>query len=90
MKPRILIVEDDTIIAAELEDRLQDLGYTVCGKTGAAENAVILAEGLSPDLVLMDIRLKAEMDGVEAAALIRANFDIPVIVTMLTLYLFLF
>jgi two-component system cell cycle sensor histidine kinase/response regulator CckA len=79
VKPHILIVEDDTIIAAELEDRLQEMGYQVCAKTGTAENAVILAEGLQPDLVLMDIRLKAEMDGVEAAARIRANFDIPVI-----------
>jgi len=79
VKPRILVVEDDTIIAAELEDRLQDLGYEVCAKTGTAENAIILTEGLQPDLVLMDIRLKAEMDGVEAAAIIRDNFDIPVI-----------
>ena len=79
MKPRILVVEDDTIIAAELEDRLLDLDYQVCAKTGTAENAVILAEGLQPDLVLMDIRLKAEMDGVEAAGIIRSNFDIPVI-----------
>jgi two-component system, cell cycle sensor histidine kinase and response regulator CckA len=79
MSPRILIVEDDTIIAAELEDRLKELGYDVCAKTGTAENAVMLAEGLQPDVVLMDIRLKAEMDGVEAAGIIRSKFDIPVI-----------
>ncbi|MGD8624837.1 MAG: response regulator [Anaerolineae bacterium] len=79
IRPRILIVEDDSIIAMELQDRLKDLEYEVCGKTGTAENAVILAEGLRPDLVLMDIRLKAAMDGVEAAGRIQAQFDIPVV-----------
>jgi PAS domain S-box-containing protein len=79
IRPRILIVEDDSIIAMELQERLRDLEYEVCGKTGTAENAVILAEGLRPDLVLMDIRLKAAMDGVEAAGRIQSQFDIPVV-----------
>ncbi|MBN1656818.1 MAG: response regulator [Anaerolineae bacterium] len=79
MQVRILIVEDDTLIAMELQDRLQDLGYSVCARTRTAEDAVILAEGLQPSLVLMDIRLRGAMDGVQAAALIRERFDIPII-----------
>jgi two-component system cell cycle sensor histidine kinase/response regulator CckA len=76
---RILIVEDDNIIAMELEDRLQALGYGVCAKTAFGEDAVAKAEELQPDLVLMDIRLKGAMDGVDAATEIRERFDIPVV-----------
>lgn len=76
---RILIVEDDNIIALELADRLQDLGYTVCGPVGFGEEAITQAGALRPDLVLMDIRLKGAIDGVEAAAAIRDRFDIPVV-----------
>jgi two-component system cell cycle sensor histidine kinase/response regulator CckA len=76
---RILIVEDDHIIALELKKRLQGLGYEVSAMTTSGENAVALAQDLLPDLVLMDIRLKGTMDGVEAASEIRARFDIPVV-----------
>ncbi|MFN2168660.1 MAG: ATP-binding protein, partial [Anaerolineae bacterium] len=75
----ILIVEDDNIIALELADRLQELGYRVCGQVGFGEDAIAQAGKLRPDLVLMDIRLKGPMDGVEAAAEIRGRFDIPVV-----------
>jgi two-component system cell cycle sensor histidine kinase/response regulator CckA len=78
-KPRILVVEDDSIIVMELENRLDDLGYGVCATTAYGEEAIQKAAELRPDLVLMDIRLKGTMDGVEAAAQIRAQYDIPVI-----------
>jgi two-component system cell cycle sensor histidine kinase/response regulator CckA len=76
---RILVVEDDSIIALELEDRLQILGYDVCAKSSSGEDAVKKANELRPDLILMDILLAGAMDGIEAAAEIRVRFDIPVV-----------
>ncbi len=78
-KAQILVVEDDHIIALELEDRLQVLGYAMCAVTSTGEDAINKAGELRPDLVLMDIRLRGAMDGVEAAAEIRSRFDIPVV-----------
>ena len=63
----ILVVEDEGIIAMELEARLQDIGYTVSATTGTGEEAIELADSTKPDLVLMDIMLKGKMDGIEAA-----------------------
>lgn len=76
---QILVVEDDPIIALELEDRLPEIGYAVCAVTPSGEVAVDRARQLCPDLVLMDIRLKGAMDGIEAAAEIRTQFGIPVV-----------
>ncbi len=75
----ILIVEDEVIVAADLDHKLDRLGYTVCGRTAYGEDAVALVRELGPDLVLMDIRLAGEMDGVEAAERIRRECDVPVI-----------
>lgn len=63
----------------ELKDRLRGLGYGVCAMTPSGEDAIIKASDLRPDLVLMDIRLRGELDGVEAASQIRERFDIPVV-----------
>ncbi|MGD9374733.1 MAG: response regulator [Anaerolineae bacterium] len=76
---RILIVEDDNIIALELEDRLRLLGYTVAGIVASGEAAIARAQETQSDLVLMDIRLRGGMDGVEAAGEIRRRWGIPVI-----------
>jgi two-component system cell cycle sensor histidine kinase/response regulator CckA len=76
---RILIVEDDNIIALELADRLRELGYSVCGQVASGEDAIAQAGELRPDLVLMDIRLKGALDGVQATAEIRDRFDLPVV-----------
>jgi len=78
-RAQILVVEDDSIIAMELEDRLYGLGYVVCATTAYGEEAIEKAAELGPDLVLMDIRLKGAMDGIEAAAEIRERYDIPVV-----------
>ncbi len=79
MAVRILIVEDQIIVARDEQHILETLGYTVVGAAATGEDAIKLAETLQPDLVLMDIMLKGEMDGVEAARHIRERFDIPVI-----------
>ena len=76
---QILVVEDDVIIVMELRDKLQSLGYAVAGVASYGEEAIAKAGETRPDLVLMDIKLKGEMDGVEAAEEIRERFDIPVI-----------
>ncbi len=76
---RILVVEDERIIARNLESRLKKLGHTVVGSVGGGAEAVRRADELRPDLVLMDIDLGGGMDGIEAAGLIRAAADIPVV-----------
>ncbi len=76
---QILVVEDEFVIAMELEDRLKGLGYDVLAVVDSGEKAIQKASKLRPDLVLMDIMLKGEMDGVEAADQIQTRFDIPVI-----------
>lgn len=75
----ILVVEDDSVNAAKIEHQLIKLGYSVAGVVGSGEEAVELAEKSRPDLVLMDIGLDGEMDGIETANLIRQRFAIPVI-----------
>ena len=76
---RILVVEDESIVAADIQDRLESLGYEVPDPVASGEKAVERAGLLRPDLVLMDIQLNGRMDGVEAADQIRQRFGIPVI-----------
>src|SRR6185436_1165545 len=76
---RILVVEDEFIVAADIQTRLESLGYDVPTTVASGEKAVEQAGALRPDLVLMDIQLKGRMDGVEAADQIRQRFGIPVI-----------
>ena len=78
-KAQILIVEDDGIVAMHIESQLKQLGYGVTGVVIYAEKAIEKVEEHNPDLVLMDIVLKGEMDGIEAAEIIRSRFDIPVV-----------
>jgi PAS domain S-box-containing protein len=72
-------VEDESIVAMNICDRLRDLGYEVAGVVSTGADALKIAEELDPDLVLMDIVLKGDMDGVATAEKIRNTFDIPVI-----------
>jgi PAS domain S-box-containing protein len=76
---RILIVEDEGILALDLQLRLQNLGYTVPDIVSTGEGAVLKAEETHPDLVLMDIMLQGKMDGVTAAEQIHSRLDIPII-----------
>ena len=64
---RVLIVEDETLIAMDLEAQLQNLGYRIVGVASSGEEALALTGSLMPDLVLMDIRLRGPMDGIEVA-----------------------
>jgi PAS domain S-box-containing protein len=78
-KARILVVEDSRVIAMELEDRLQALGYRLEAVVSSGEQAVKAAARARPDLVLMDIKLKGDVDGIEATTAIRADLDIPIV-----------
>ncbi len=75
----ILIVEDDPMLAAILQGRLKKLGYTVPTIAFSGEEALVKAGENHPALVLMDIVLEGQMDGIEAAHCIREQFDIPVV-----------
>lgn len=76
---KVLIVEDESIVAKDIQQSLEKLGYEVIGTAPTGENAVTLALEDHPDVVLMDIMLKGEKTGVEAADEIRSHLDIPVI-----------
>ncbi|MBU4259376.1 MAG: response regulator, partial [Desulfobacteraceae bacterium] len=76
---RILVVEDEGIIAKDIKNILSFLGYSVIGIASSGEEAIEKAMEMHPDLVLMDIVLEGDMDGVKAAEHIRDRFDIPVV-----------
>lgn len=76
---RILIVEDEIIIARELEARLLGLGYEVVGIASSGREAIALVEQTQPQLVLMDINLQGDMDGIEAAADLQRRGSVPVV-----------
>ncbi|MEW5814978.1 MAG: response regulator [Spirochaetota bacterium] len=78
-KPKILIVEDELIVALDIERQLKRLGYSVAGIHASGEDAIHDFEKLNPDLVLMDIMLQGKMDGVETGKMIHDQYHIPVI-----------
>lgn len=77
--PRVLIVEDELLVAWHLESLARDQNLEVCGLVPDGDGAIEQATDLEVDLVLMDIRLAGPMDGIEAARRIRTQRDTPVI-----------
>lgn len=78
-KKKILIVEDQLIIAMDLKQTLEVLGYEVIGIAGSADECFLYFEKERPDLVLMDIMLSGSIDGISAAEVIHKDFDVPII-----------
>src|SRR5438477_8576778 len=78
-EPRALIVEDEILIAEELKERLSRLGFSVIAAVDSAEEGIAIATRERPDLVLLDIRLKGEKDGVQAAKEIRQQVNVPLV-----------
>ena len=76
---RILVVEDDYMISEGIKTRLDMLDYIVIGPVASGEKAISAAKKEKPDLVLMDIMLNGEIDGIQAAENIRENCDIPIV-----------
>lgn len=78
-RARILIVEDESIVALNIKNRLEALGYSVVATTSSGESAIQIVQENRPDLVLMDIKLRGVIDGIEAATHIWNRFQIPVV-----------
>lgn len=78
-KNNILVVEDEAIVSKDIQQSLKKLGYNIVGASATGEKAIELAMEHKPDLVLMDIMLKGEMSGIEAAEKIKESLNIPVI-----------
>ncbi|MEH2367184.1 hybrid sensor histidine kinase/response regulator [Nostoc sp.] len=76
---RVLVVEDEYILAINLQESLESLGYVVLDIADSAEGAIAKATELRPNLILMDIRLRGEMDGIQAAEQIWHHLQIPII-----------
>jgi len=75
----VLIVDDERIVSMALERALRQMRYSVSGIADTGEDAIRIAQERQPQLVLMDIKLKGDMDGIEAAAEIQKRFDVPVV-----------
>lgn len=78
-KTTILIVEDEAIVAADLAYKLEGLGYKIAGATARGEEAIEMAARLNPQLILMDIQLAGDLDGIQAAEAIRERLDVPIV-----------
>jgi len=78
-KPRILIVEDEGLVARDLESMVRNLGYRVVGICSTGEEALLLIKTRRPDLIIMDIVLQGKMDGIKAADEIRRHYNLPII-----------
>ena len=76
---RILIVEDEIVVASHIRIELKGVGYHVCSLATSGREAIKIAESERPDLVIMDIMLSEEMDGIETARHISSRFQTPVI-----------
>lgn len=76
---KILIVDDEVVVAEDIRRQLRSLGYTVVGVVSSGSEAVRLAGEHRPDLILMDVKLKGPIDGIDAARTIHAQYSIPVI-----------
>lgn len=78
-KINVLVVEDESIVSKDIQQSLKKLGYNVVGASATGEQAIELAKSELPDVVLMDIMLKGNMNGIEAAEGIRKQLSIPII-----------
>ncbi len=79
LNSKILIVENERIVANDLKQQLEDLGYEVIGISGTGEDALKKTREKSPDLILMDIIITGDVDGIETAKQIKEQYSIPFI-----------
>ena len=79
LPPAVLLVEDETLVALMLRHVLEDLGCQVVGWATTADEAERLAARTPPDLILMDIRLKGQRDGIAAAAVLQRRYRVPIV-----------
>ncbi|GFK93938.1 putative transcriptional regulatory protein pdtaR [Fundidesulfovibrio magnetotacticus] len=79
MSARVMIVEDEVIAAMATEKMLRKLGYEVCGNVTSGEEALALSEALCPDIVIMDIRLDGQLDGIDTSLKIKELCEAEVV-----------
>jgi PAS domain S-box-containing protein len=79
MKAKLLIVEDEPVVALDLQQEVEQLGCEVVGLAESADEALVAAELCRPDLALMDVRIVGSMDGIQTARLLRTAYQVPVI-----------
>lgn len=79
MASKILIVEDEAVVSLDIARRLERMGYEISARVASSEDAISAIEVDAPDLILMDINLQGNSDGIEAAEKIDRNYQIPVI-----------
>jgi CheY-like chemotaxis protein len=77
--PKILIVEDERIVARDFQGMLGGLGFGNPAIAGSGEEALRMIDEAPPDLIFMDIKLKRDMDGIETAFRVRARYDMPIV-----------
>lgn len=82
--PRILIVEDESIVADDLAALLQKAGYEIMGIAASGRKAIEIAKADRPDVILMDVRIHGDLNGIETAIIIQGHFDDPVPLVFLT------
>jgi CheY-like chemotaxis protein len=78
-RKKIMVVEDESIIALDIKSVLNGFGFDVCAIASSGEESIKLAKKTNPDLILMDVKLKGEMNGITAAKTIKKTLNIPVI-----------
>jgi diguanylate cyclase (GGDEF)-like protein/PAS domain S-box-containing protein len=78
-KTTLMVVEDEVLVAKDIGSRLKQMGYEVVGTAGRGADAITMARELVPNLILMDIHLRDDIDGIEAAEAIQKDNDIPII-----------
>jgi CheY-like chemotaxis protein len=79
MKTRVFIVEDQIIVAEDLAQRLERNGFEVTGIASSGHEAIALIKSIHPDLILMDVRIRGELNGIEVAIIIQSFVRIPII-----------
>ena len=78
-KAKLLIVEDEMILAGDMQMQLEKIGYDVVGIASSGKNAMKLTKETSPDLILMDIVLKGDMDGIDTSKELNKLYNIPIV-----------
>lgn len=76
---KIMIIEDEAIIAKDIENILLNYGYEIAGNFACAEDAISSVNSMNPDLILMDVVLKGNIDGIEASSIIKQKTDVPIV-----------
>src|SRR5262245_24036630 len=84
MNSKVLIVEDERIVAEDLRSKLESNGYQVIGVCDSGKSAIEVAKSHRPDLILMDVRIRGDLNGIETAIVIGSQFDQPIPIIFLT------